>query len=112
MNGYQFIRLRKILFILSHPLCWKGLSLGVAPSIEHQQVFSEIDCDLILDVGANRGQFSLFSRMAKPRTPIIAFEPIPAEAEIFRRVTAGFENIQLHQVALGEQAGEAELHLS
>ncbi len=44
--------------------------------------------------------------------PIIAFEPIPAEAEIFRRVTARFKDVRLHLVALGEQPGEAEIHLS
>lgn len=75
-------------------------------------MLSKIDCDCILDVGGNRGQFSLISRLSKPAIPIIAFEPLPSEAEIYRRVTSGFKNIQLHQTALGETTGEAEIHLS
>lgn len=86
--------------------------MKVAPSIEHGKVLSKIDCDCILDVGGNRGQFSLICRLLKPAIPIIAFEPIPTEAEVFHQVTSGFKNILLHQVALGEKAGEAEIHLS
>ncbi len=71
----------------------------------------ELDCDLIVDVGGNRGQFSLMSRIVKPDVPIMAFEPIPAEADIFRKALSG-KNVQLHQTALGEKAGEAEIHLS
>ena len=96
---------------MSHPQCWQALRLGVAPSIEHRKQLSEIKCDFILDVGGNRGQFSLISRMVKPGLPIVAFEPIPTEAEIFRKALSG-KNVQLHQTALGENAGEAEIHLS
>ena len=53
-----------------------------------------------------------FCRLLKPSVPIVAFEPLPSEAEIYSRVTAGFANIQLHQTAMGENAGEAEIHLS
>jgi FkbM family methyltransferase len=106
------LKLRKAFFSLTHPQCWKALRMGVAPSIEHRKVLSRIDCDLIIDVGGNRGQFSIMSRLLKPSTPIVAFEPLPSEAEVFRRVTSGFKNIQLHQTALGESAGEAEIHLS
>jgi len=86
--------------------------MGVAPSIEHQKVLDGLDCDLIIDVGANRGQFSLISRMIKPDVPIMAFEPIPDEAAIYRRVTTGLNLIKLHPMALGEKTCEAEIHIS
>ena len=105
------IKIRKLAYCLMHPQCWQALRLGVAPSIEHRKVLAVIDCDLILDVGGNRGQFSLISRMVKPGLPIVAFEPIPTEAEIFRKALSG-KNVQLHSVALGENAGEVEIHLS
>jgi hypothetical protein len=87
MSGYKMLRLKKLAFSMSHPACWKALRQGVAPSIEHRDVLLGIDCDFIVDVGANRGQFSLISRMVKPDVPVIAFEPIPTEAEVYRRVT-------------------------
>jgi FkbM family methyltransferase len=105
------LRIRKLIYSFTHLQCWRALRFGVAPSIEHRKLLSQIDCDFILDVGANRGQFSLISRMVKLGLPIVAFEPIPTEAEIFRKALSG-ENVQLHSVALGENAGEAEIHLS
>lgn len=112
MSSILYLRFKKAVFSLTHPRCWNALRLRVVPAIEHRPVLARLDCDVILDVGANRGQFSLISRIVKPEIPVVAFEPIPSEAEIFRRVTSGFEGIQLHQTALGEYAGEAEIHLS
>lgn len=106
------LRARKLAYSLFHPQCWRGLKFGVAPSIEHREALAALQYDLIIDVGANRGQFSLICRMASPAVPIIAFEPIPAEANVFLGVVSGFKDIQLHQVALGERTGEAVLHLS
>ena len=111
MNRYNVLRIQKLFFSILHPSCWKALTQGVTPSIEHRKVLTVIDCDFVFDVGANRGQFSLISRMAKPGVPIVAFEPIPTEAEIFRKALSG-KKVQLRQVALGNDAGEAEIHLS
>ena len=112
MSSTGFLRMRKLIYSLLRPRCWKALRLGIAPSIEHRKALSGIHCDLIIDAGANRGQFSLISKLVKPGVPILAFEPIPSEAELFRCVTTGLEMIKLHQTALGDIAGEAELHLS
>jgi FkbM family methyltransferase len=94
-----------------HPSCWRALCFWVVPGIEHRAVLAGLDFDAILDVGANRSQFSLVSRLVKSDIPIIAFEPVPTEARIFRKVFSG-TSILLHQVALGEKAGEADIHLT
>ena len=112
MSSILSLKFRKAFFSLTHPCSWSALRFGVAPAIEHRPVLGGLDCDVILDVGANRGQFSLISRIVKPAIPIVAFEPLPSEAEVFLRVTSGFANVQLHQTALGENVGEAEIHLS
>ena len=39
-----------------------------------------------IDVGANRGQFSLDVHTALPHTPIIAFEPLQHEAAVYTEV--------------------------
>ena len=51
-------------------------------------------------------------RLTHPDLSIVAFEPIPGEARIFRKVLQGKAGIRLHEVALGEERGEAEIHLS
>lgn len=106
------IRIRKLLASLIHPSCWRGLSIGVAPSVEHLSVLRTLDVDGILDVGANRGQFSLACRLAKPGIPVVAFEPIPNEASTFRKVHPQSSLVTLIESALGESTGSAVLHLS
>lgn len=110
-RSIQLLRFQKLLFSIFHSSCWKALAHGVAPSIEHRRTLASLNFDFIIDVGANRGQFSLISRLVKTRMPIVAFEPLPREAKIFRKVFFG-KDVQLHQVALGDKAGEADIHLS
>jgi FkbM family methyltransferase len=108
-----FVRkLEKMAFALAHPGCWRALRRRVAPAIEHRALLRSIDCDLLLDVGANRGQFSLIARVVHPDLPIHAFEPQPSEAAVYRELFAITPLVTLHEVALGDQPGEADLHIS
>lgn len=102
----------KLLASLRRPSCWRALSLGVAPTIEHLPVLRGLEVDGIIDVGANRGQFSLACRIAKRHVPIIAFEPIPEEAATFEAIHGRDRNITLVKCALGDLKGDATLHLS
>ena len=86
--------------------------MGVAPSVEHLAVLRSLLVDGIIDVGANRGQFTLACRLALPNTPIVAFEPIPSEVATYRKVHGKVAIIRLVECALGEAAGAAILHLS
>ncbi len=106
------LRLAKAWFAATHPGCWKALSLRVAPSIEHREVIASLRMDRLIDAGANRGQFSLMTRMEHPTIPIHGFEPLPSEGSVYRTVFAGDSNVTLHEMALGESAGLAEIHLS
>ena len=106
------LRFAKVWFALTRPRCWRALARGVAPSIEHREVLQNLDCDLVLDVGANRGQFTLMMRLLHPRVPVHAYEPLPTEAAVYRAVHGGQAGIELHELALGDQPGTAELHVS
>jgi FkbM family methyltransferase len=106
------LRLEKILYCLLHSGCWRALSLGVAPSLEHQAVIRSLKFDRLIDVGANRGQFSLLTRMEHPAVSIVAFEPIPHEAAKYRAIFGADPRVTLKLHALGSEAGTANLHLS
>ncbi len=106
------LRLRKLALALSHPRCWPALALGVAPSVEHSAVLRSLTMDGVIDVGANRGQFTLACLLEHADMPIVAFEPIPAEAATFRRVHGKARSVRLIESALGESSGTATLHLS
>ncbi len=110
----QFFRLRlaKAWFSATHPGCWKALSLRVAPSIEHREVIASLRIDSLIDAGANCGQFSLMTRFEHPTIPIHGFEPLPSEGKVYRQVFSGDPKVTLHDLALGETSGTAEIHLS
>jgi len=97
---------------MTHASCWRGLRIGVAPTVEHLPVLRSLKVDGIIDVGANRGQFTLACRLAKPGVAVVAFEPIPDEASTFRRVHSQASGVTLIESALGESTGTATLHLS
>jgi FkbM family methyltransferase len=106
------LRAAKAWFALTRPCCWRALRTGVAPSIEHGALLREVQCDLLLDVGANRGQFSLMARLIHPELPIHAYEPLPSEAAMYRQVLGADRRVSLHEFALGAECGTAELHVS
>jgi FkbM family methyltransferase len=67
---------------------------------------------VIYDIGANRGQMSLFfSRSAGDRGRVFAFEPVPHLADTVRRNLAlnGVTNVQVATLALSDRVGHATL---
>lgn len=69
--------------------------------------------DLVLDVGANTGQFARSLRGAGYKGPIVSFEPLStAHAQLFRasRDDALWEVAP--RAAIGDHEGEVEMHVS
>lgn len=103
----------KLLSILrSRPYRLALLCHGVAAGVEHERVLRGLDVRSVVDVGANRGQFSLVARRCLPAATIVAFEPLPGPAERFRQVFAGDPRVRLHEVALGPQGAVSSMHVS
>ena len=88
------------------------LRYGVAASVEHAAVLGQLQLRTVVDVGANRGQFSLFALHSFPAARIVSLEPLSAPAERFRRVFAGEQRVTLHTAALGPQIGQSTMHVS
>ena len=85
----------------------------VAASVEHYSVLRMLPpCDLIVDIGANRGQFALLARHINPEARIVSFEPQAAPAETFRRVFSTDSRTTLIEAAIGPESGQASIHLS
>src|SRR5262245_55691864 len=97
--------LGKALVLLREPLWRRGLVHGVAATIEHQSALAGLAPSLVVDIGANQGQFALFCLAAFPWARVEAFEPLPAAAARFRRLFAGKSNIHLHECAVGPRRG-------
>jgi len=90
----------------------RGLLHGVAATVEHSPLMTMINPRTVIDVGANKGQFTLFALEAWPGCRVIAYEPLPGPAAIFRKLFAGNPNVELHEVAVGSEAGSATMHVS
>jgi len=105
-------RLDKLTQTLQSPwLLGVLLSTRVLASTEHRRNLGH-DLATVVDVGANRGQFSLAVRRWSPKARAIAFEPLPNAAAAFRRVFQGDSKVTLHEAAIGSGAGEATIHVS
>jgi FkbM family methyltransferase len=105
-------RARKLAQLLRTPLYRKALWKGVAAGVEHESVLRRLDCKTVIDIGANRGQFALAVRQCIPQARIVAFEPLPEPARIFRSVFAGQSGIDLHEIAIGPTRGPCTMHIS
>src|SRR5258708_4311424 len=65
-HGLFFLRTRKLVSAFRLPLGRRALKCGVAASVEHRAALSNDRFNSVIDIGANRGQFALFSRIAWP----------------------------------------------
>ncbi len=80
------------------------------PALENGRVLQDIKVGSLLDVGANRGQFSLMVRHHFPDAPIHAFEPLEPEGKLLQSVVT--DPLTYYPVALGANAGEATFHVT
>jgi len=67
--------------------------------------------DSILDVGANDGGFAKSVVRRFPDAALHCFEPLPGPADALRRwaSSSGFPRITVHEIALSDREGEAEI---
>ena len=108
-------KLRKLFEILtSFNIIWlKALRLGVAPSLEHKPIINNLLPDTVVDIGANRGQFTLLVSGLLDATKIYAFEPLAGPSARFLKLFAGNDNVVLVNSAIGpERIGSFEMNVS
>lgn len=105
-------RCGKAVGLLPNPIFRQGLRKGVAAAIEHEALIRALDVAMLVDVGANVGQFSLLVRATHPRARIYAFEPLPVAVEKFREVLPPSAQVTLFASAIGAHAGSSEMHVA
>ena len=106
-------RAKKLMDILIRPrLAIVLLHLGVTASVEHTKALHDLKSKTVVDIGANRGQFSLLARELFPEARIIAFEPLPGPAATFQRVFANDSRVRVHNIAIGPESTHTTIHVS
>lgn len=81
---------------------WRLDRLGLARHL--RAIFDRYAVDVVLDVGANRGQYRDFLRQdVGYRGDVVSFEPIPEMAEALRARARDDRRWRIYQCALGRQ---------
>jgi len=107
----NILRVKKVWALIKYPkLFFFFLRYRVLASLEHKPIFSNRLCTII-DVGANRGQFSLASYVYTS-AKIFAFEPIPAVAKIFASIFQNTPRVTLFNAAIGPYTEKKMMHIS
>lgn len=102
----------KAIRLLSGGTYRRGLAAGIGAAIEHESFLRAVPFQTLLDVGANKGQFTLAARAARPGADIISFEPLAADAARFTKLFEGDSLVRLMPFALGSEDGESVIHVS
>lgn len=106
------LRARKLSYALRVPLFRRALRTGVLAGVEHAPALRHLMPDLVIDVGANRGQFALLARHLWPAARIASFEPLPGPAAICRSAMADDERFALFEAAVSSEAGNSTINVT
>jgi len=82
------------------------------PIARRMKLFERHGIDLVLDVGANAGQYVKFLRNIGYQGEILSFEPGSAAFAALERACAGDPSWKGRRVALGDRAGQITLNIS
>ena len=74
-------------------------------------VLDQYRVNLVIDVGANRGQYAKRLRRAGYRGRIASFEPVPDVFARLREAAAGDPRWSVHPFALGSEETETSMHV-
>lgn len=111
--GFPFAKAMKAARLLPRPRFARAAMLeGVAAAVEHLPAIRRTAANSLIDVGANKGQFSLAFRAVRPQATIIAFEPLPDAADKYERLFAGDRHAKLQRAAIGATETAASFHVT
>lgn len=105
-------KIKKLLVLLLSRQYIRGVFYGVAAAIEHEKVLKLLTIATVVDVGANKGQFSLVARKVFKDARIVAFEPIPHALGIIRSVFNNDDKLTIFPYALGDISQDMTMHIS
>jgi FkbM family methyltransferase len=104
---------RKLGATIVEPELRLALLHGVLPTVEHAGVAFSENISTVIDVGANRGQFTTFALWRFPAARVFAFEPLPTACGTLRIVTSRKrDRVRIFELALGDSDVRAELRVA
>ena len=98
-------------YYIENEIFWKGLYEGWEKT--SLQIWTKLaeDADVIFDVGANTGIFSLIAKAVNPASDVYAFEPVDRVFEkLEKNNTINNYNIKCEKLAASNFTGEATIY--
>ncbi len=106
------MKLMKIIECLKNPKFYKIYFNGTSPLFELAPLLEVInEAKTLIDVGSNKGQFSILARKFFPDIEIHSFEPQIEELNIQKKIL-GNKNINYYNFALGSEDKELNLYIT
>jgi FkbM family methyltransferase len=84
----------------------------VQPAERYAHLMTQLGVSLLVDVGANEGQFVREIRTAGWDGPIRSYEPLSAAFESLRQKAAGDPTWRVFKLALGASPATAQIHIA
>jgi len=99
-------------FIEENQLFWTGINKGwERKSLELWQKLC-LDADVILDIGANTGLYSLVAKTLNPDAQVFAFEPLPGVVRYLNQnIEVNNFDVVVLPVAVSDYSGKANVFL-
>jgi FkbM family methyltransferase len=91
----------------------KGYDVHKSQEFRATALFSSLEIDLLIDVGANKGQYALSQRTSGYKGEIISFEPLSdAHAKLLELARNDPNWMIADRMAVGDRFGEIEINLA
>lgn len=68
--------------------------------------------DTFIDIGANRGQFSLAAMHVFPESTIFSFEPLPSARHVLNLIFESIDTVSTYEFAIGNESKDDVMHIS
>jgi len=107
-------RLRKAADLIDTPAAWEARRLRIPLPLYlfFERVRLLFPIKTIIDVGANRGDFTCYVLQRFPGAAIHAFEPLPSCRPMLEKIASANPAVHYHPVALGETAGPVQMQVN
>ena len=94
-------KLKKLLTLMPIKVYRDAIFYGVAAAIEHEELLCNKTYKTVVDIGANKGQFSLVARKTYPYASIYSFDPLDSAKATFKKVFYNDVNTHFFNYAIG-----------
>ena len=98
----KLFKLVRLILSFDYYVYYLFLKYRIVFSYEHLSILKYIkEIDIVLDIGANKGQFSLLINHHFPKKKIILFEPLNFEYQILKKIFRKRKNILIKNYLVG-----------